>query len=145
MKFIAYLDGFSPNVQEILSKLEVRNQINRMIDANILSTVTEKSVSPTVNLRINPVLDDKGKVTLPRDNNHTTIIISEELIRKFNEENNVEVREDFTQRDVLVLMVDMTILPVVDKLRDGSYHVYEIIMQSLIQFNDNRRSFSLAG
>ena len=37
--FIAYLDGFSPNVQEILAKFEFRNQIDRMIDANILGAV----------------------------------------------------------------------------------------------------------
>ena len=123
--FIAYLDGFSPNVQEILSKFEFRNQIDRMIDANILGAVIEKFVSPTVNLSINPVLDDKGEVKLPGLDNHTMGVIFEELIRKFNEENNEEAGEHFTPRDVVELMADMTILPVVDKLKDGSYLVYD--------------------
>lgn len=123
--FIAYLDGFSPNVQEILSKFEFRNQIDRMIDANILGAVIEKFVSPTVNLSINPVLDDKGDVKLPGLDNHTMGVIFEELIRKFNEENNEEAGEHFTPRDVVELMADMTILPVVDKLKDGSYLVYD--------------------
>ena len=123
--FIAYLDGFSPNVQEILSKFEFRNQIDRMIDANILGAVIEKFVSPTVNLSINPVLDDKGDVKLPGLDNHTMGVIFEELIRKFSEENNEEAGEHFTPRDVVELMADMTILPVVDKLKDGSYLVYD--------------------
>lgn len=123
--FIAYLDGFSPNVQEILAKFEFRNQIDRMIDANILGAVIEKFVSPTVNLSINPVLDDKGNVKLPGLDNHTMGVIFEELIRKFNEENNEEAGEHFTPRDVVELMADMTILPVVDKLKDGSYLVYD--------------------
>lgn len=123
--FIAYLDGFSPNVQEILSKFEFRNQIDRMIEANILGAVIEKFVSPTVNLSIHPVLDDKGEVKLPGLDNHTMGVIFEELIRKFNEENNEEAGEHFTPRDVVELMADMTILPVVDKLKDGSYLVYD--------------------
>ncbi len=123
--FIAYLDGFSPNVQEILSKFEFRNQIDRMIDANILGAVIEKFVSPTVNLSIYPILDDNGEVKIPGLDNHTMGIIFEELIRKFNEENNEEAGEHFTPRDVIELMADMTILPVVDKLKDGSYLVYD--------------------
>ena len=123
--FIAYLDGFSPNVQEILAKFEFRNQIDRMIDANILGAVIEKFVSPTVNLSINPVLDEKGEVKLPGLDNHTMGVIFEELIRKFNEENNEEAGEHFTPRDVVELMADMTILPVVDKLKDGSYLFYD--------------------
>ncbi|MBB5336425.1 type I restriction-modification system subunit M [Pectinatus brassicae] len=123
--FIAYLDGFSPNVQEILSKFEFRNQIDRMIDANILGAVIEKFVSPTINLSIHPVLEDNGEVKLPGLDNHTMGVIFEELIRKFNEENNEEAGEHFTPRDVVELMADISILPVVDKIKDGSYLVYD--------------------
>jgi type I restriction enzyme M protein len=123
--FIAYLDGFSPNVQEILSKFEFRNQIDRMVDANILGAVIEKFVSPTINLSIHPVLEDNGEVKLPGLDNHTMGVIFEELIRKFNEENNEEAGEHFTPRDVVELMADITILPVVDKIKDGSYLVYD--------------------
>ena len=123
--FIAYLDGFSPNVQEILSKFEFRNQIDRMVDANILGAVIEKFVSPTINLSIHPVLEDNGDVKLPGLDNHTMGVIFEELIRKFNEENNEEAGEHFTPRDVVELMADITILPVVDKMKDGSYLIYD--------------------
>ncbi len=123
--FIAYLDGFSPNVQEILEKFKFRNQIDTMIEANILGAVIEKFVSPTINLSVEPVLDDKGEVKLPELDNHTMGVIFEELIRKFNEENNEEAGEHFTPRDVVELMADITFLPVVDRIKDGSYLVYD--------------------
>lgn len=123
--FIAYLDGFSPNVQEILEKFKFRNQIDTMIEANILGAVIEKIVSPTINLSIEPVFDDKGEVKIPALDNHTMGVIFEELIRKFNEENNEEAGEHFTPRDVVELMADITFLPVVDKIKDGSYLVYD--------------------
>lgn len=123
--FIAYLDGFSPNVQEILEKFKFRNQIDTMIEANILGAVIEKFVSPTINLSTEPVLDDKGEVKLPALDNHTMGVIFEELIRKFNEENNEEAGEHFTPRDVVELMADITFLPVVDRIKDGSYLVYD--------------------
>lgn len=123
--FIAYLDGFSPNVQEILEKFKFRNQIDTMIEANILGAVIEKFVSPTINLSVEPILDDKGEVKLPALDNHTMGVIFEELIRKFNEENNEEAGEHFTPRDVVELMADITFLPIADKIKDGSYLVYD--------------------
>lgn len=60
--FIAYLDGFSPNVQEILEKFKFRNQIDTMIEADILGSIIEKFVSPTINLSSEPVLDDNGEI-----------------------------------------------------------------------------------
>jgi hypothetical protein len=78
--FIAYLDGFSPNVQEILEKFKFRNQIDTMTDAGILGAVIEKFVDPRFNLSPKPVLDDKGDVDLPGLDNHTMGVIFEELI-----------------------------------------------------------------
>lgn len=69
--FIAYLDGFSPNVQEILDKFKFRNQIDTMVDADILGAVIEKFVSPTINLAPFPVLDDNGDIRIPALDNHT--------------------------------------------------------------------------
>jgi type I restriction enzyme M protein len=123
--FIAYLDGFSPNVQEILEKFKFRNQIDTMVDADILGAVIEKFVSPTINLSVDPVLNDRGDVKLPALDNHTMGIIFEELIRKFNEENNEEAGEHFTPRDVIELMADITFFPVADQIKDGSYLVYD--------------------
>src|SRR5699024_4627359 len=82
--FIAYLDGFSPNVQEILEKFHFRNQIRVMTDADVLGGVVEKFVNPRINLSPNPVLDDNGEVLLPGLYNHTMGTVFEELIRKFN-------------------------------------------------------------
>lgn len=123
--FIAYLDGFSPNVQEILEKFKFRNQIDTMIEADILGAVIEKFVSPTINLSSEPILDDNGDVKLPALDNHSMGVIFEELIRKFNEENNEEAGEHFTPRDVVELMADIAFLSVADKITDGSYLVYD--------------------
>jgi type I restriction enzyme M protein len=110
--FIAYLDGFSPNVQEILEKFKFRNQIDTMTDAGILGAVIEKFVDPRFNLSPKPVLDDKGEVVLPGLDNHTMGVIFEELIRRFNEENNEEAGEHFTPRDVIELMADLIFMPI---------------------------------
>jgi len=123
--FIAYLDGFSQNVQEILEKFKFRNQIDTMVDADILGAVIEKFVSPTINLSPEPVLDDLGGVRLPALDNHTMGVIFEELIRRFNEENNEEAGEHFTPRDVVELMADLIFLPIADKIKDSTYSCYD--------------------
>ena len=123
--FIAYLDGFSPNVQEILQKFKFRVQIDTMVDADILGAVIEKFVSPTINLSPYPVLDDVGGIRLPALDNHTMGIIFEELIRRFNEENNEEAGEHFTPRDVVELMADCIFHPIADKILDATYSCYD--------------------
>ncbi|GHU55790.1 hypothetical protein AGMMS49975_18070 [Clostridia bacterium] len=123
--FIAYLDGFSPNVQEILDKFKFRNQIDTMIDADILGAVIEKFVSPTINLSPVDVLDDQGGVRIPALDNHTMGVIFEELIRRFNEENNEEAGEHFTPRDVVELMADLIFLPIAGQIKDSTYSVYD--------------------
>lgn len=123
--FIAYLDGFSPNIQEILEKFRFREQIKVMTDADILGGVIEKFVSPTINLSPNPVLDDNGDVLLPGLDNHTMGTIFEELIRRFNEENNEEAGEHFTPRDAVRLMTDLMFKPIADKISDGTYLCYD--------------------
>ncbi|MDR2385267.1 MAG: type I restriction-modification system subunit M [Tannerella sp.] len=123
--FIAYLDGFSPNVQEILEKFKFRNQIDTLIEADRLGAVIEKFVSQIVNLSPVPVLNDIGEVKLPALDNHTMGTIFEELIRRFNEENNEEAGEHFTPRDVVELMADLIFMPVADKIKDNTYSVYD--------------------
>lgn len=88
--FEAYLDGFSPNVQEILEKFKFRNQIATLVEADILGSMIEKFLNPAINLSPNPVLDARGNVRLPGLDNHTMGTLFEELIRRFNEENNEE-------------------------------------------------------
>jgi type I restriction enzyme M protein len=123
--FGAYLDGFSPNVQEILSKFRFHEQIPTMLDADILGAVVEKFVSPQINLSPNPVLDAKGQVRLPGLDNHAMGTIFEELIRLFNEENNEEAGEHFTPRDVVELMADLIFAPIADKILDSTYSCYD--------------------
>src|SRR5665213_1538712 len=55
--FEAYLDGFSPNVQDILEKFEFRNQIPRLSKADALGTLIEKFLEPSINLSPNPILN----------------------------------------------------------------------------------------
>lgn len=125
--FIMYLDGFSPNVQIILEKFKFRNQIDTMVDADILGAVIEKFVSPEINLSPNPVWKDADKTILrhPGLDNHGMGTIFEELIRKFNEENNEEAGEHWTPRDVVELMADLIFMPVADKIKDATYSCYD--------------------
>ncbi len=123
--FLEYLDGFSPNVQEIIAKFDFHNQIDKMVEADILGVVIEKFVSPIINLSMDPVLDDIGNIRLPGLDNHTMGVIFEELIRRFNEENNEEAGEHFTPRDVVELMADISIFPIIDQIKDGTYTVYD--------------------
>jgi type I restriction enzyme M protein len=123
--FEAYLDGFSPNIQEILEKFKFRNQISTMIEADILGSVIEKFTNPEINLSPNDVLDANGKVRLPALDNHSMGTIFEELIRRFNEENNEEAGEHFTPRDVVKLMANLIFTPVADKIESGTYLVYD--------------------
>lgn len=125
--FIAYLDGFSPNVQVILEKFKFRNQISTMVDADILGAVIEKFTSSDINLSPNPIYKDDAKTILkhPGLDNHGMGTIFEELIRKFNEENNEEAGEHWTPRDVVELMADLVFMPIADKIRDASYSCYD--------------------
>lgn len=125
--FEAYLDGFSPNVQEILEKFKFRNQIQTMIDADILGSVIEKFISPDINLSPAPVYKDDAKTILkhPGLDNHGMGTIFEELIRKFNEENNEEAGEHWTPRDVVELMADLVFMPIADQIKDATYSCYD--------------------
>lgn len=125
--FKAYLDGFSPNVQEILDKFKFRDQIKTMVDADILGAVIEKFTSSDINLSPNPVYKDAEKkiVKLPGLDNHGMGTIFEELIRRFNEENNEEAGEHWTPRDVVELMADLAFYPVEDQIKDATYSCYD--------------------
>lgn len=125
--FEAYLDGFSPNVQEILEKFKFRNQIDTMIDADILGAVIEKFISPTINLSPKPIYTDDtmSTIKLPALDNHGMGTVFEELVRKFNEANNEEAGEHWTPRDVVDLMADLVIMPVADKIMDATYSCYD--------------------
>ena len=68
--FEAYLDGFSPNVQEILDKFEFRNQIPKLVNADILGHLIEKFLDNSINLSPVPVPNADGSIRLPALDNH---------------------------------------------------------------------------
>ena len=123
--FENYLDGFSPNVQEILDKFKFRNQIPTLVDADALGYLIEKFLDPSINLSPRPVLHNDGSVRLAGLDNHSMGTVFEELIRRFNEENNEEAGEHFTPRDVVQLMARLVFLPVADKVQSSTYLVYD--------------------
>lgn len=123
--FEAYLDGFSTNVQEILDKFKFRNQIPHMVENDILGNVIEKFLDTSINLSSKPILDVNGNEKLPALDNHAMGTVFEELIRRFNEENNEEAGEHFTPRDVVKLMADLIFLPIADQIQSGTYLVYD--------------------
>ncbi len=123
--FEAYLDGFSPNVQEILDNFEFRNQIPRLSKADALGTLIEKLLSPDINLSPGPVRNGDGSVKYPGLDNHAMGTIFEELVRRFNEENNEEAGEHWTPRDAVKLMARLIFLPIADQIESGTYLLYD--------------------
>ena len=123
--FEAYLDGFSPNVQDILQNFEFRNQIPRLSRADALGTLIEKLTSPDINLSPYPVKSADSSIRHPGLDNHGMGSIFEELVRRFNEENNEEAGEHWTPRDAVRLMAKLVFLPIADKISSGTYLLYD--------------------
>jgi len=123
--FEAYIGGFSPNVQDILDNFEFRNQIPRLSKGDKIGTLIEKFLDPTINLSPEPVSAADGSVHLPGLDNHAMGTIFEELIRRFNEENNEEAGEHWTPRDAVKLMARLIFLPIADQIESGTYLLYD--------------------
>jgi type I restriction enzyme M protein len=123
--FADYLDGFSPNVQEILDSFEFRNQMPKLSRADALGALIEKFLDPTLNLSPYPVMNTDGTQRHPGLDNHSMGTIFEELVRRFNEENNEEAGEHWTPRDAVKLMANLIFLPIADEIDSGSYLLYD--------------------
>ena len=123
--FEAYLDGFSPNVQEVLEKFKFRNQVPTLVEADALGFLLEKFLDTSINLSPKPVPNGDGSVRLDGLDNHAMGTVFEELIRRFNEENNEEAGEHFTPRDVVQLMARLVFQPVAEEVLPGTYLVYD--------------------
>lgn len=123
--FEAYLDGFSPNVQDILDNFEFRNQIPKLSRADALGGLIEKFVDPQLNLGPNPVLHGDGTVKVHALDNHAMGTIFEALVRKFNEANNEEAGEHWTPRDAVKLMAELIFRPVSKQIASGTYLLYD--------------------
>lgn len=126
MNFIDYLNGYSKDVLDIIDKMHIRQIVDNLTEAERLGSVIEKFTSDKINLSSKPVLDGEGNVVHPALDNHTVGTMFEELLRKFNEENNVtEAGEHFTPRDYVNLLADIAVLPVADKITDTTYSIYD--------------------
>ncbi|MBX7555996.1 type I restriction-modification system subunit M N-terminal domain-containing protein, partial [Streptomyces sp. tea 10] len=111
--FETYLDGFSPNVQEIIDNFELRNQLPRLTKADALGALIEKFLAPDLDL--SPAGID----------NHGMGTVFEELVRRFNEENNEEAGEHWTPRDAVRLMTRLMFEPIADAIPSGTYRLYD--------------------
>lgn len=134
MNVIEYFNGFSEDVQDIIDKFKLRQQVDNLTEVGRLGSLLEKFTDGNINLSVNPVMeettDENGNAVmverLPGLDNHTMGIIFEELLRKFNEENNVtEAGEHFTPRDYVRLLADLAVVPIKDKLANNTYHIYD--------------------
>lgn len=104
--FINYLDGFSPNVRDIVTKFEFQKQLNKLKSGKMLHLI----------------LKELDKVDLRPEvvNNHDMGYIFEELIRKFNEQSNETAGEHYTPREVIRLMVRLLLEPDADRIKGES-------------------------
>ena len=123
--FEDYLNGFSPNVKDILDNFEFRNQIPKLSKADVLGTLIEKLTSSDINLSPQPVKNRDGSIKHHGLDNHGMGTIFEELVRKFSEENNEEAGEHWTPRDAVRLMTQLMFLPVIDKIKSSTYLLYD--------------------
>ena len=111
--FEDYLNGFSPNVQDILNNFKFRNQLATLSKADALGTLIFKFLDPEIDLSPSGI------------DNHAMGTIFEELVRKFNEDNNEEAGEHWTPRDAVRLMANLVFRPIEDDLKSGTYLLYD--------------------
>lgn len=110
-----YLGGFSDNVKEIIARFKLQEQMRHMAHKQVLLDVLEKFISPYINLTPHDAEDPDGNL-MPGLSNLGMGYVFEELIRKFNEENNEEAGEHFTPREVIHLMTHLIFDPISGQL-----------------------------
>ncbi|WP_028123497.1 type I restriction-modification system subunit M [Epilithonimonas tenax] len=111
--FLDYLDGFSENVQDIITKFKFRNQLETFQSTGITFALIEKFCNPKVELspdKISPMAMG---------------YMFEDLIRRFNEKTNAAAGRHFTPREIIELMTHLVYLPVKDKIQQGTFLVYD--------------------
>lgn len=111
--FLDYLNGFSENVQDIITKFKFRNQLKTFEDTGITFSLIEKFCNPKVELspdKISPMAMG---------------YMFEDLIRRFNEKTNAAAGRHFTPREIIELMTHLVYLPVKDKIQKGTFLVYD--------------------
>jgi type I restriction enzyme M protein len=111
--FENYLNGFSPNMQDILENFKFRNQLQTLSRADAPGTLINKFLDPDIDL--SPAGID----------NHGMATVFEELVRKFNEDNNEEAGQHWTPRDAVQLMANLVFRPIENEIRSGTYLLYD--------------------
>ncbi|QQS06122.1 MAG: SAM-dependent DNA methyltransferase [Fibrobacterota bacterium] len=113
LDFDAYLNGFSKNVQDILENFKFRQQIPTLSKADALGALIEKFLDPSIDLSPSGI------------DNHSMGTVFEELVRRFNEDNNEEAGEHWTPRDAVKLMTNLMFQPIASQVKSGSYRLYD--------------------
>ena len=113
--FRDYLAGFSPNVQDVLSKFDFENVIKRMVESNTLYLVIKEFNSP------------KGYLGPEKISAVDCGYIFEDLVRRFSESFGEEAGAHFTSRDIIYLMTDL-LLSDADLTKEGNVTVYDMAM-----------------
>jgi len=111
--FLDYLNGFSANVQDIISKFKFRNQLETFQSTGITFSLIEKFCNPKVELSPNKIS--------PMAMGY----MFEDLLRRFNEKTNAAAGRHFTPREIIELMTHLVYLPVKDKIQKGTFLVYD--------------------
>lgn len=113
--FKDYLNGFSANVQDVLSKFDFDNIIRRMVESNTLYLVIKEFNS------------QKGYLGPDKINAIDCGYIFEDLVKRFSESFGEEAGAHFTSRDIIYLMTDL-LLSDADLGASGNVTVYDMAM-----------------
>lgn len=113
--FVEYLNGYSENVRDVLRNFEYYSKARKLADNDRLLSMIEKITDPHINLTDKEARDPDG-LPLPALTNIDMGTVFEELLRRFNEENNEEAGEHFTPRDAISLLAHLVFYPVKDNL-----------------------------
>ncbi len=113
--FKEYLDGYSENVRDVLKNFDYYNKARKLADNDRLLSIIERVTDPRINLTDQDQKDPDGLI-LPALTNHGMGTVFEELLRRFNEENNEEAGEHFTPRDAIRLLARLVFEPIKDNL-----------------------------
>ena len=151
--FVEYLNGFSENVKDVLQNFDYYNKAKKLADNKRLLYIIERITDPHINLTDRPANDPDG-LPLPPISNHEMGTLFEELLRRFNEENNEEAGEHFTPRDVIQLLCRMVFkplegnLPKIITIHDeaaGSGGMLTIAREYLMDMGVNDRAIQVSG
>lgn len=110
-----YIEGFSANVKDILERFDYANVLRKLAEADRLLAVIAKFTDPRYNLTDREQQAPDG-TPLPPLTNIGMGYVFEELLRRFNEENNEDAGEHFTPREIIRLMCRLVFEPVKDNL-----------------------------